>query len=372
MTTAPEQTATTADGGAVPEPAPTADDLAGRLFEAALGSIDLLSVHLGDRLGLYRAVAALGEPTVGEVAGKAGVHERYAREWLEQQAVTGLLVALGAGDQRRFRLPEASREVLLDPTSLNYLAPLARMLAASAAKLPDLLEAYRTGGGVSWDDLGPDARESQADLNRPWFEHRLADALASAPGLDAVLSRPGARIADLGCGGGWSSVALARAYPGATVDGYDVDEPSVALATGNADSAGVGDRTTFRRVDVSGSDVGEGYDAVFAFECVHDLSAPVEFLATARRATAPDGITIVMDEAVAPEFTAPGDDLERMMYGFSLLICLPDGMSQQPSAGTGTVMREGTLREYARAAGFADVEVLPIEDFGFFRFYRLV
>ncbi len=350
---------------------PTADDVAERIFAAGLGAIELLSVHLGDRLGLYRAVADLGEPTVAEVAARSGVHERYTREWLEQQAVTGLLTARGTDDARRFAMPDATREVMLDQTSLNYLAPLARMFAASAAKMPELLTAYRTGGGVSWDDLGQDARESQAEMNRPWFEQRLAGALAAVPAVHDVLSRPGARIADLGCGGGWSSIALARGYPGATVDGYDVDGPSVTLATTHAGEAGLADRARFHHVDVSGSDVGEGYDAVFAFECVHDLSAPVEFLATARRATAADGVTVVMDEAVQPEFTAPGDDLERLMYGFSLLVCLPDGMSSQPSAATGTVMRESTLRGYARAAGFADVEVLPVEDFGFFRFYRL-
>ncbi len=350
---------------------PTADEVAERIFAAGLGAIELLSVHLGDRLGLYRAVVELGEPTVAEVAARSGVHERYTREWLEQQAVIGLLTADGASGDRRFAVPESTREVLLDPTSLNYLSPLARMVAASAAKLPELLTAYRTGGGVSWDDLGPDARESQSDMNRPWFEQRLAGALAGVPAVHDVLNRQGARIADLGCGGGWSSIALARAYPEATVDGYDVDGPSVVLATSHAAEAGLAGRTRFHHVDVSGSDVREGYDAVFAFECVHDLSAPVEFLATARRATAADGVTVVMDEAVQPEFTAPGDDLERLMYGFSLLVCLPDGMSSQPSAATGTVMRESTLRGYAQAAGFTDVEVLPVEDFGFFRFYRL-
>ena len=354
------------------EVVPTADDLAGRLFEAALGAIDLLSIHLGDRLGLYRAVDELGEPTVDDVAARSGVDRRYVQEWLEQQAVTALLTARGDGADRRFALPAASREVLLDPTSLSYLGPIARMLAASAAKLPQLLQAYRTGGGVSWDELGPDARESQAEMNRPWYEQRLGDALSGVPELDEALRRPGARVADLGCGGGWSSIAIATAYPDATVDGYDVDSPSVGLATRNAGHAGVGERATFHQVDVSGANVGEGYDAVFAFECVHDLSDPVGFLATARRAVAADGVVVVMDEAVAPEFTAPGDELERMMYGFSLLVCLPDGMSQQPSAATGTVMRESTLRGYAQAAGFADVEVLPIDGFAFFRFYRLV
>jgi hypothetical protein len=264
MTTLPTQP-TAADVEVVA----TADDLAGRLFEAALGAVDLMSIHLGDRLGLYRAVDELttsdGGATVAEVAGRTGVHERYAREWLEQQAVTGLLTARAEGPERRFALPAASREVLLDPSSLNYLAPVARMLAASAAKLPQLLQAYRTGGGLSWDDLGPDARESQADLNRPWFEQRLGEAVASVPELDEAMRRPDARIADLGCGGGWSSIALARAYPDATVDGFDVDAPSVGLATRNAVAAGVGDRATFHRADVSGANVGEGNDAVIAF-----------------------------------------------------------------------------------------------------------
>jgi SAM-dependent methyltransferase len=350
----------------------TVDALAERLFSAALGAVDILAIHLGDRLGLYQALADLGHGTVTEVAARAGVHTRYTREWLEQQAVTGLLTARGGGDDRTFELPEPVREVLLDRSSLSYLAPVARMFAAAAVTMPRLLEAYRTGGGVSWDELGDDARESQADMNRPWYEQRLAGALATVPEVHEILSRPGARIADLGCGGGWSSIALARAYPGATVDGYDVDGPSIDLANANAAVAWLADRVRFRHVDVSGGGIGEGYDAVFAFECVHDLAAPVEFLAAARRATAPGGLTIVMDEAVAPEFTAPGDELERLMYGFSLLVCLPDGMSTQPSAGTGTVMRESTLRGYARDAGFSGVEVLPIDDFAFFRFYRLV
>jgi hypothetical protein len=127
----------------------------------------------------------------------------------------------------------------------------------------------------------------------------------------------------------------------------------------------------FHHADVGSSHIGERYDGVFAFECVHDLARPIDFLAMARRALAPGGVAIVMDEAVQPEFTAPGDALERFMYGVSLVVCLPDGMSAQPSAATGTVMREGTLRRYAQDAGFSDVAALPIEDFAFFRFYRL-
>jgi 2-polyprenyl-3-methyl-5-hydroxy-6-metoxy-1,4-benzoquinol methylase len=113
------------------------------------------------------------------------------------------------------------------------------------------------------------------------------------------------------------------------------------------------------------------YDVVFAFECLHDMPRPVEVLAAARRALRPGGAVVVMDEAVAEALESPADEVDRLMYGFSLLVCLPDGMSHEGSAGTGTVMRPAVLQRYAQEAGFADVQVLPIEDFSFFRFYLL-
>jgi SAM-dependent methyltransferase len=365
MTTVPTQ----ADGPIV-ERSRTAEDVANRLVESTLGAVDLLAIHLGERLGLYQSLAE-APLTPADLAVRAGIHERYAREWLEQQAVTDLLSVTTDGDSRRYSMPEEVREVLLDQASLNFVGPLARMIAATTAHLPGLLDAYRTGGGVSWQTFGADARESQAEMNRPWFEQMLPDALASIPQVDGPLRQPGARVADLGCGAGWSSIAIARAYPGVVVDGYDADSPSVSMARTNAADAGLTDRIRFAEARVGEEQLAETYDVAFAFECVHDLSAPVEFLAAARRSLRPQGVMVVMDEAVAPEFSAPGDDLARLMYGFSLFVCLPDGMSHQPSAGTGTVMRESTLRTYAEAAGFTSVSVLPIEDFGFWRFYLL-
>ncbi len=208
-------------------------------------------------------------------------------------------------------------------------------------------------------------------MNRPWFEHRLAAALHSVDDVDARLRRAGTRILDVGCGAGWSTIALARAYPSAQLDGMDIDAPSVEMARRNAATAGVADRVRFTVADGGSLEEQASYDAAFLFECVHDMSRPVDVLAAVRSAVRADGLVVVMDEAVADEFTAPGDDLERLMYGFSLFVCLPDGLSSSPSAGTGTVMRVDTLRRYAQQAGFTDVEVLPIEDFGFWRFYRL-
>ncbi|MET0788947.1 MAG: class I SAM-dependent methyltransferase, partial [Cellulomonas sp.] len=263
-------------------PAPDADAavFADRVVAATLGAMDLYAIHLGRTLGWYDALVEAGPLTSSELADRTGTQERYAREWLEQQAAAGFLRATADEDglQRRYSLTAEAADVLTDPSSLVYSAPLARMVAASAKVLPDLLTAYRTGGGVSWDRLGDDARQAQADLNRPWFERALAGALAGVPELQEVLTKPAARIADIGCGAGWSTVALARAYPSAELDGYDIDAPSIEAARRNATAAGVGDRVSFEVADAAAIE-GEGiYDAAFVFEALHDMPRPVDVL----------------------------------------------------------------------------------------------
>jgi 2-polyprenyl-3-methyl-5-hydroxy-6-metoxy-1,4-benzoquinol methylase len=348
----------------------TADALTERLFGAVLATMDLHAVYLGDRLGYYRALGA-GPLTSAELAEHTGTAERYAREWLEQQAVTGILDTNPEVDatQRRYTLPPAHVAPLVDVVDLGHVAPFARATIGFVKQVDHLLEAFRSGGGVSWDQLGTDAREGQAGANRPLFLGPLGqEYLPSIPDVDAVL-RAGGRVADVGCGFGWSSIGIALAYPDVTVDGYDVDTPSIEAARRNAREAGVDDRVRFHAVDAATVDAGT-YDAVFAFECIHDLPDPVGVLAAMRRLAGDVGAVVVMDERVAETFTAPGDEVERLMYGYSLMCCLADGMAHQPSAGTGTVMRPSTLRRYAVEAGFADVEILDIAN-DFFRFYRL-
>ena len=337
-----------------------------RVMAAALGTFEMYALYLGDSLGWYRALAEHGPLTSAELAGRTGSAERYAREWLEQQAASGWLVHSG----ERYELPAAHAEVLTDPDSLAFLAPMARFLAAAGARLDSAAQAYRTGGGVSWAEFGAGAREGQAGLNRPLFLHRLTqDVLPGIPGLDAVL-RAGARVADIGCGEGWSSVGIALGYPAVTVDGYDLDAPSVAAATRHATGASVADRVRFSCTDAASLAPGS-YDVVFAFECVHDLSQPVPVLAAMRSLVRPHGYVIVMDELTQDQFTAPAGPWERLLYGFSLTNCLLDGMSRQPSAGTGAVMRPATLTRYAADAGFARTEILPSPADIPFRFYRL-
>lgn len=352
---------------------PTAEQFAERMVQSMLGWAELNAAYLGDRLGWYRSLAEHGASTAAELAARTATSPRYAREWLEQQAVTGILAADEGADAaaRRYTLPAGAAEALTDESSLAYVGPFGRMTAAVGVQLPALLDAYRTGGGVSWQQLGVDAREAQSDLNRPWFA-RLPAVFAEVARVHDVLDRPGARIADVGMGGGWSSISLALGYPGLQVEGFDVDAASVELARANAQAAGVADRVRFHLADGDSLARHAPFDAVFAFECVHDMSQPIDVLHAMRRAVKDDGIVIVMDEAVAERFGGPGSEIDPVMYAFSLFVCLPDGMSDQPSAGTGTVMRPDTLRDYAQAAGFDDLAVLPIEGFSFFRFYDLL
>ena len=174
----------------------------------------------------------------------------------------------------------------------------------------------------------------------------------------------------MACGAAWSSIAIARAYPKVRVDGFDSDEASVALARANVAGAGLAERVTISTRDAGDPALAGRYDLVTIFEALHDMSRPVDALRTVRGLLAEGGSVLVMDERVAETFTAPGDTIERMMYGFSVLCCLPAGLAEQPSAGTGTVMRPATLRRYALDAGFGHVEILPIAN-DLFRFYRL-
>ena len=350
-----------------------ADALAGRIFGAVLETFDIYAVYIGDRLGYYRALAADGPATSVELAARVGVAERHTREWLEQQATTGYLSVDDVGAEptaRRYALPPGHEEVLTDTESLRYLAPAARQVASAGTRLPEVVEAYRSGGGVSWDEFGPDMRESQGDVNRATFLRLLgSDWFPAIPDVHAAL-QAGGRVADVGCGHGWSSIAMALAYPEASVDGFDPDEPAVETARANAAELGLQDRVRFH-VDDAALVEGEGrFDLVAAFECIHDLPYPVEVLRSMRRLRGPDGTVVVMDERSAETFGAIGDDVERYLYGFSTTVCLIDAMSSEGASGTGTVMRPSTLRLYALEAGFSDMEVLPIEHDGF-RFYRL-
>lgn len=332
-----------------------------RLFEATIGALEMFSVHIGWRLGLYRELADGGPATPVELARRAGLDERYVREWLEQQAVAGLLEVDDAAtpQERVFHLPPEHAEVLADAENLAYLAPLAPILTGIGGALPDVVSAFRTGEGVPFARYGADLREGQGAINRPAFMHELPGWLEGIPGIGGALreGRP-LRVADLGCGQAHSTAAIARAFPATQAFGFDTDAASVEDARATAASAGVGDRAVFAQGDASGIGETGPYDLVCILEALHDMARPVETLAAARAALAPGGGVLVADERVAEEFAAPGDPTERMMFGWSVTHCLPASREEQPSEALGTVLRADVLRALARRAGFAEVQVL--------------
>lgn len=348
---------------------------ADRLFEQCLAAFELLTVHLGRKLGFYDALVAHGPLTTADLAAATGVHERYAREWLEQQAVAGIAVvddAAAPAEARRYVLGRAATEVITNEQSLAYVGPIGGFVASTASVLPELERAFRSGSGLSFGAYGDDLGHTQAAFNRPMFMQLLAgDWLANgAPDIDARLRSEGARVLDIGCGHGWSCVALAQAYPAAHIVGVDLDGASIEAARANAAAAGVTSRVDFVLADAADPHLSGEFDAVLVLEALHDMPRPVDVLRGARTACAPGGAVVVMDERVAEEFAAPGDVLERFMYSVSVLHCLAVGMDHPDAVGTGTVMRPSTLRRYAAEAGFSACAVLPIEH-DLFRFYRL-
>lgn len=349
--------------------------LAERLIEDVTRSLETLTIYLGVKLGLYRTLTDLGVATEADVAARAGITQRYAREWLEQQAGAGYIDCEDTAppaEERRYRLSAAHAEVLLDTDSPYHAAPGVVMFGGVTQVLPRLLQAYRTGGGIPYQAYGEDIRRGIAAFNRPMFLHQLASGwLAAVPDLDRRLrTTPPARVLDLGCGLGQSSIALARGFPRVSVLGVDLDEASVVEARAAAADAGVADRVTFAAGDAARIAAEGTYDLVTMFETLHDMGDPVGALRTARAVLAEGGSVLVADERVADEFIAPADLIERFQFGWSVLHCLPATIAEDAVEANGTILRSSTVARWAQQAEFAEFEVLPIEN-DFWRFYQM-
>jgi 2-polyprenyl-3-methyl-5-hydroxy-6-metoxy-1,4-benzoquinol methylase len=295
------------------------------------------------------------------------------REWLEHQAASGLLaVDDPTADPlaRRYRVPPEHVPVLADPDDVRYQAYRGVEMVRAGRPLPQLVEAFRTGGApppLPWEP------EGRAEFNRALFVNLLGrEWLPAIPEVDRRLrAEPPARVADVACGTGWSSIAMARAYPKITVDGLDLDPDVITAATENAQEAGVADRVRFAVIDAADPGLPGRYDLVTIFEALHDMSRPVDALRAARTMLAEGGSVVVADEPVEDEFTAPAPEQDRYAYGWSVVSCLPSAMGDPETAATGAVMRPATLARYAEAAGFRNTEALPVQAEAF-RFSRLL
>jgi ubiquinone/menaquinone biosynthesis C-methylase UbiE len=348
--------------------------LTGRLFVEGVGAMHMSTLYLGHKLGLYAALVADGPLTAAELASRCAIDEWYAREWLQAEITAGLVLADDENlRQAGFTAAPGVRETLVDETGPAYLGGLPLATAAVGSVLPQLLAAFRTGAGVPYAGYGADAVAAQAALNRPAFVNELVGSwLPLIPDVHARLIDPArpARVADVGCGLGWAAIELATAFPHLHVDGYDSDETSISTARRNAADAGLGDRVTFEVVDAGAADYrGRMYDAVFFFECLHDMAHPAAALRAAGTALAPGGSVIVMDERTSDTIEV-GDPVQFFFAAASVLWCLPQARVDADSESPGTVMRTADFRRIAAEAGWTGVDVLPI-DHPFWRFYRL-
>jgi len=339
------------------------EEFAGGLFMACLATMELANVELGVRLGLYEALVVAGPSTAADLALSAGIVERYAQEWLEQQAVAGVIRVddpSRPAAERRFTLPNAHAHVLLDEDSEACMKPCAAVVPWLAQAIDIMVAEFPRGAGASFGSFG--VHDVQAAFTRPVFvNHLTQNWLPALPDVQAKLnSGDPVRIAEIGCGEGLASITLARAYPNIEVVGYDLDEASIAAARKACVAAGLDDRVQFELRDAADPAITGNFDLVLAVEMVHDVSDPVAVLASMRKLAHPDGAVLVADERTENAFTVPTNEMERFFYAFSTLHCLAVSL-QNNGAGTGTVIRADTMRQYATAAGFSSVEVLDVE-----------
>lgn len=357
---------------------------AGVLLNAVVGAQQCQTAYIGHKLGWYNALqnARSAGLTPSELAGQTKTSTRYAQEWLEHQAVSGWIRCenpKAAALERRFVLPDAHAAVLANADSLFYSMPLAILHGGSGKLIDEFVEAYRNDTGVTWSQLGDDVRMAQAAQNRPFFLQKLPEIMEEILGEDMAtkLKTSGGRIADIGAGYGWSSVGVAKHFPAAHVDAYDLDAPSIAAAHQIIAAEGLDGRVHAHCVNAANTLTQPDFqpcDLVMALECIHDLGDPISVLRTMRGLAGGVGRVIVMDEKVAEDFATgleSHDSLDHVFYGFSCMCCLADCKSHPNGAETGTVMRPAVLRTYAQQAGFRDVQILSV-DHDFFRFYDLI
>ncbi|MBO0848302.1 MAG: methyltransferase domain-containing protein [Pseudonocardia sp.] len=367
--TATEPEATTVDQAAL-------ERLIGQVISDAGGALTVPLALLGDRLGLFAALASGGPATAAVLAERTGLVERYVREWLLAMAAAGYVTYQGgepgaadpdSASAARYRLSAEQAEAFTNPDSPGYLAGAFQNLTAATRMLDRLTEAFRTGEGIGWHEHHDDMFVGTERFFRPGYLAHLTGSWI--PALDGVAQRleAGAAVADVGCGLGASTIIMATGYPASTFVGVDYHRPSIDMARGRAAEAGVADRVSFRvagacDLAAPGQDGGR-YQLITFFDCLHDMPDPLGALRAARAALADDGRVMLVEPMSWDRVADALNPLGRLLAGASMLVCLPSGLSAPPATGLGNQAGPRRTRELAERAGFGGARIATSTDF---------
>jgi 2-polyprenyl-3-methyl-5-hydroxy-6-metoxy-1,4-benzoquinol methylase len=322
------------------------------VYGTLAGAMTSALIYLGDRLDLFQALSGEGALTSQELSAKTGLHERWLREWLRGLGAAGVLEYEG---QDRFRLTPEGHAVLVDENhpanGAGFFSQLPGQMAIAERLLP---EAFRTGLGLDYDQFGPEGAAGVERGLAPFFRSLLVPALL--PRVEGLVERlkTGARVADVGCGGGVALLELARAYPASEFHGWDISQYALGRAAQRLDESGLSN-ATFHDARKHPLPADESFDVVTTFDCLHDMADPASVIAQIRQAIAPDGLWLIADIKAHETYEQNVDrnPMAAMMYATSVLVCMSSGMSEPDGLGLGTLgLHPGLARELVEQAGF--------------------
>jgi SAM-dependent methyltransferase len=319
-----------------------------RAVEEVGATLNAALVVMGDKLGLYRALAGAGPLSSSELAERSGVSERYTREWLNAQAAGGYVQY--DPDSSRYTLAPEQTVALTDADSPAYLPGFFQIALGSVLDSPRITEAARSGDGVGWHEHNHDVFDGCERFFRPGYNANLIPAWL--PALEGVVERltAGGKVADLGCGHGSSTILMAQEFPASTFVGSDYHEGSIETARVRAEEAGVADRVSFEVASAAGHP-GSGYDLVTTFDCLHDMGDPVGAARHVRELLTADGTWMIVEPKAGDRVEDNLNPVGRAYYGFSTLLCTPASLSQQVGLALGAQAGPARIRDVVTTAG---------------------
>jgi SAM-dependent methyltransferase len=333
-----------------------------KAVEEVGATLNAALVIMGDRLGLYRALADNGPTSPAELAAKTSTSERYVREWLNAQAAGGYVEY--EPDTGRYTLPPEQALALTDESSPAYLPGFFQLALGSVADSPRITEAARSGQGVGWHDHVHDVHEGCERFFRPGYNANLVSTWL--PALEGVLGKleNGAKVADVGCGHGASTILMAQAFPHSSFVGFDYHEGSITTARTRAEQAGLDGQVRF---ETSPAAVYEGanYDLVTMFDCLHDMGDPVGAARRVRQSLAPDGTWMIVEPRAGDRVEENLNPVGRAYYGFSTLLCTPACVSQDVGLALGAQAGEARIRDVVLSGGFRSFRRVAETPFNF-------